>query len=33
MTDEDMIETIFENRIIETLDHEAILRNTGVANV
>jgi hypothetical protein len=33
MTDDEMIERIFENRIIETLDHEAIIRNTGVANV
>jgi len=30
MTDEQIIEQVFDNRIIESLDHEAIIRNTGV---
>jgi len=33
MTEEQIIEQVFDNRIIESLDHEAIIRNTGVANV
>jgi hypothetical protein len=29
MTDDQIVERIFENRIIESLDHEAIIRNNG----
>jgi hypothetical protein len=29
MTDEEIIDQVFDGRIIESLDHEALVRNTG----
>mgnify|MGYP003679279762 CR=1 FL=1 len=29
MTDEEIIDQVFDGRIIETLDHEALIRNAG----
>ena len=30
MTDEEIVDMVFDQRIIESLDHEALIRNTGV---
>ena len=30
MSDEEIIDMVFDERIIESLDHEALIRNTGV---
>ena len=32
MSDEEIIDQVFDGRIIETLDHEALIRNQGVKN-
>jgi hypothetical protein len=29
MTDEEIIDQVFDGRIIESLDHEALIRNAG----
>jgi hypothetical protein len=29
MSDEDVIDSVFDDRIITSLDHEALIRNTG----